>query len=239
MITGSDSLALYAISDLHLSLGCEKPMDIFGAMWKDHHEKVRDNWNSIINDDDTVLIAGDISWAMKLQDAMPDLEFIHNLNGKKIFIKGNHDYWWSSIKKLNSLYNDMQFIQNTHGVYEDYAICGTRGWVSINYKNRNEEEEAFDEKVYKRELLRMKMSLDSAISSGIRKIIVMMHYPPVTRISKSQEFLSLLSEYDVLMLIYGHIHYDSKEICIHGTYNNIEYICTSVDIIKFMPVRIL
>jgi uncharacterized protein len=226
-------VALYAISDLHLSLSSEKPMDVFGAQWKDHHIKIKDNWNSKINEDDVVLVAGDISWAIKLDEAMEDLSFVQKLNGKKIFIKGNHDYWWGSITKLNSLYSDMIFLQNTYYDYGEYGICGTRGWVSID----NTEEH--DEKVYNRELLRLKMSLESAKKGGKDKFIVMMHYPPVTKISKSQEFLDLLAEYQIEKLIYGHIHQSAKIICINGLFNGIEYICTSADIINFDPVRIL
>lgn len=226
-------MALYGISDLHLSLSLQKPMDVFGEQWKDHHIKIKDNWNSKINVDDVVLVAGDISWAMKLDEAMEDLAFIQKLNGKKIFIKGNHDYWWGSISKLNSLYSDMIFLQNTYFGYGEFGICGTRGWVSIDGT------EAHDEKVYNRELLRLKMSLDVAKKAGKDKFIVMMHYPPVTKISKSQEFLDLLSEYKVEKVIYGHIHQSAKIICINGLFNGIEYICTSADIINFDPVRIL
>ncbi|SKA85222.1 hypothetical protein SAMN05443428_106132 [Caloramator quimbayensis] len=225
-------MALYAIGDLHLSFGTQKPMDVFGELWNKHYEKIEFNWNDKIKKEDIVLIPGDISWGMKLSEALPDLDFVHKLNGKKIFIKGNHDYWWGSITKLNSLYNDMYFIQNTCSGYQDYGICGTRGWISINGEEQ-------DEKIYKRELLRLKMSLDLAIKNEYKKIIVMMHYPPVTKISKSIEFLDLLSNYPVEKLIYGHVHNDSKEICINGIYRNIEYICVSCDIINFNPVRIL
>ncbi|TDT60909.1 metallophosphoesterase [Fonticella tunisiensis] len=226
-------MALFAISDLHFSLGTNKPMDVFGDRWKEHHIRIMGNWNNKISEEDVVLIAGDISWAMKLDEALPDLEFIHNLNGKKIFIKGNHDYWWGSIKKLNSLYNDMYFIQNTSYGYMDYGICGTRGWVNIDGQ------EEHDEKIYKREILRLKMSMDDALKQGKNKLIVMLHYPPVTKISRSEEFLNLLSTYPVEKVIYGHIHYDSRDICINGIYNEIQYICTSADIINFDPVRIL
>lgn len=225
-------MAMYAIGDLHLSFGTEKPMDVFGELWNKHYEKIKYNWNGIVRDEDTVLIPGDISWGMKLTEALPDLDFVHKLNGRKILIKGNHDYWWGSITKLNSIYDDMYFIQNTYASYQDYGICGTRGWISINGEEQ-------DEKIYKRELLRLKMSLDLAIKNGYKKIIVMMHYPPVTKISKSIEFIDLLSNYPVEKLIYGHVHNDSKDICINGIYRNIEYICTSCDIINFNPVRIL
>lgn len=226
-------MALYALSDLHLSLNSNKPMDVFGERWKEHHIKIKDNWNSKITKDDVVLVSGDISWAMKLSDAMADLDYVHELNGKKVFIKGNHDYWWSSITKLNSLYDDMFFIQNTHFRYDNYGICGTRGWVNLN------DGEEHDEKVYNRELLRLEMSIEDALKKGAEKIIVMLHYPPVTKISRSQEILDLLSKYGVEKVVYGHIHYDARHICINGIYNNIQYLCTSADIINFDPVRIL
>lgn len=225
-------MPLYAIGDLHLSFGTEKPMDVFGEIWYEHHKKIENNWNNAIKDDDYVLIPGDISWGMKLNEALPDLEFIHNLKGQKILIKGNHDYWWSSITKLNNLYSDMHFLQNTFYKYEDYGICGTRGWINLN----NEEH---DEKIYNRELLRLKMSLDAAIKDGVEKIIVMLHYPPVTRITKSKEYIELLLNYPVEKVVYGHIHSDSKEVCFNGIYNGIEFICVSSDIINFNPLRIL
>lgn len=225
-------MSLFALSDLHLSLNSNKPMDIFGPAWTDHYLKIKENWNRKIKDDDYVLIAGDISWAMNLDEAKADIDFIHSLKGNKILIKGNHDYWWNSIKKLNSMYNDMFFIQNTFLKYEDYGICGTRGWINLN----NTEEH--DEKVYKREIMRLKMSLDCAKKEGLKKFIVMMHYPPATKVSESTEFVDILAEYNVEKLIYGHIHSDSKNICINGMYKGIDFICSSADIINFDPLTI-
>jgi uncharacterized protein len=239
-------LALYGISDLHLSLASQKPMDVFGEIWEDHHIKIMNHWNSKIKKEDTVLIAGDISWALKPEDAAADLDFVHKLNGKKVMLKGNHDYWWGSISKLNALYDDMFFVQNNHYKYENYGICGTRGWINIdgynnssNSNSSNSIEDEKDEKVYGREVLRLKMSLDSAVKSGVEKLIVMMHYPPITKISKSPEFLELLSEYKVEKLVYGHVHMDAKIICVNGFVGDTEYICTSADIIDFDPVLIL
>jgi uncharacterized protein len=226
-------MALYGISDLHLSLDSNKPMDVFGSLWENHHVKIMDNWNKKITEEDTILIAGDISWALKFENAMADLEYIHMLPGKKIIIKGNHDYWWSSITKLNSLFDDIFFIQNNFYKYREYGICGTRGWINIDGT------EEHDEKVYNREVLRLKLSLDAAVKNGAEKLIVMMHYPPITKISRSDEFLELLSNYKVEKLIYGHIHHDSKAICINGNINATEYLCTSADIINFDPVNIL
>ncbi|MEF9951320.1 MAG: metallophosphoesterase [Clostridium sp.] len=222
---------IHAISDLHLSFDSNKPMGVFGDMWEDHYKKVEKNWLEKVNPEDTVLIAGDISWGMKLDEALKDLEFIHNLPGKKVIIKGNHDYWWSSISKLNNLYDDIFFIQNTHYVWNDYAICGTRGWIALDGEEHNET-------VYKRELLRLEMSIQSAIKEGYNKLIVMMHYPPITKYTKCREFLEILEKYNVEKVIYGHIHSSAKNICFNGTYNTIEYICTSSDIINFDPVLI-
>ena len=226
-------MALYGISDLHLSLDSNKPMDVFGSQWENHHIKIMENWNKKISTEDTILIAGDISWALKFEHAMADLEFIHMLNGRKVIIKGNHDFWWSSITKLNSLFDNMFFIQNNFYKYEEYGICGTRGWITTDVAEQH------DEKVYNREVLRLRLSLDTAVKSGAKKLIVMMHYPPMTKISRSDEFLEILSNYKVEKLIYGHIHSDSKAICINGRVNETEYICTSADIINFDPLNIL
>lgn len=225
-------MSVYAISDLHLSLNTDKPMDIFGEKWINHDIKIKKNWNEIINNEDYVLIAGDISWALKFNEAKEDLEFIHNLKGKKIILKGNHDYWWTSISKLNSLYDDMFFIQNNYYKYNDIGICGTRGWVNLNGKEH-------DEKIYNRELIRLKISLDAAKNSGLNNYIVMMHYPPVSKINVSREFIDLLHGYGVKKVIYGHIHESSKEICVNGYFEDIEFICTSADIINFKPIRII
>lgn len=225
-------MKIYALSDLHLSFQSNKPMGIFGEMWENHSEKIQKNWVEKVKDNDLVLVAGDISWGMKLNEAEKDIEFINKLPGKKVIIKGNHDYWWSSISKLNSLYDNIYFIQNTHYIWEDYAICGTRGWIALDGEEHNEI-------VYKRELIRLEMSIKSAISKGNYKLIVMMHYPPITKYHRCEEFLSILEKYKVEKVIYGHIHSASKNICFNGTYNNIEYKCTSADIINFTPLRIL
>ena len=167
-------MALYAISDLHLALNVHKPMDIFGERWLNHDEKIKENWIRKITDEDTVLIAGDISWSMKAEDSKADLDWIDSLPGKKIISKGNHDYWWSSISKLNAMYENMKFIQNNFYTYNDYAICGTRGWVSPDSEKFTEK----DAKIYAREAIRLRLSLESAKKLGYSKIIVMIHYPP-------------------------------------------------------------
>lgn len=228
-------MALYAISDFHLAFTTDKPMDIFGDKWKNHDERIKDNWIKNITKDDTVLIAGDISWSMKIDQGMMDLDWIHNLPGKKILIKGNHDYWWTSITKLNQLYPDMNFIQNNYFTYEDYAICGTRGWISPG----GDKFTSHDEKVYARELIRLKLSLDKAVNDGYKKIICMLHYPPINDKNSSSEFLSICEQYNVEKVIYGHLHGVSKEKVFEGSRNGIEYILTSCDYLDFNPIKIL
>ncbi|KEI14257.1 serine/threonine protein phosphatase [Clostridium novyi B str. ATCC 27606] len=227
-------MALYAISDLHLSLNSDKPMDVFGEHWYNHHERIKENWINKITNKDTVLIAGDISWSMKMEDGMEDLEWIHKLPGKKIISKGNHDYWWGSISKLNSLYEDISFIQNNYFVYEDYAICGTRGWIPPSDKFTQH-----DEKIYNREKIRLRISLDSAKKAGYEKIIVMIHYPPVNDKFEETELIKIFKEYNVEKVIYGHLHGASLKNIFEGKHHGIEYIMTACDYINFNPISIL
>lgn len=228
-------MSLFAISDLHLALNEDKPMDIFGDMWYMHHEKIKKNWIEKIKDDDTVLIAGDISWSMNIEDGFEDLKWIHELPGRKIIIKGNHDYWWCSISKLNALYDDMDFIQNNFFSYKDYAICGTRGWINSEGENAKEH----DKKIYRRELIRLKLSLDQAVKSGFKKIIVMMHYPPTNEKFEPSQFTQIFKEYGVEKVIYGHLHGPSLKNVLEGNVDETEYIMTSCDYIEFNPVKIL
>lgn len=228
-------MALFAISDLHLSSTSEKPMDVFGDKWYKHDEKIKENWLKSINDQDTVLIAGDISWSMKMEEGKEDLEFIHNLPGRKIFIKGNHDYWWTSITKLNSLYDDMDFIQNNFFSYEDYAICGTRGWVTPSSSKFT----AHDKKIYDRELIRLRLSLDLAVKANFKKIIVMVHYPPTNEGFNDLGFIDIFKEYNVEKVIYGHLHGYGLNNVFEGIKDGIEYMLTSCDYINFDPIKIM
>lgn len=228
-------MALYAISDLHLSFEADKPMGIFGEKWINHEEKIRENWLNTVNDEDTVLIAGDISWSMKMEDGKIDLQWIHNLPGRKILIKGNHDYWWTSVSKLNSMYEDMKFIQNNYFPYDEYAICGTRGWILPGADKFTEH----DKKIYDRELIRLKLSLDSAKKGGFDKFVVMIHYPPISNNSVDTGLLEIFKEYNIDKVIYGHIHNANKESHFQGKIEKIEYILTSCDYLDFVPVKIL
>lgn len=227
-------MALYAISDLHLSLSGDKPMDVFSEEWKNHDMRIRENWLKKVKEEDTVLLAGDLSWSVKLQGGREELDFVAGLPGRKIIIKGNHDYWWGSITKLNSMYDNMDFIQNNFFSYEDYAICGTRGWVIPGSSLFKEE----DEKLFRREVLRLKMSLDAAKKRGFQKFIVMIHYPPVNETFKDSEFTDIFEEYGVETVIYGHLHGKSLQRVMTGERNGVEYILTSCDYIGFDPVLI-
>jgi uncharacterized protein len=230
-----DIVALYAISDLHLDFIGDKPMDIFGEKWSGHSIKIKENWDKKIRENDTVLIAGDISWSMKMEDGIKDLEWIHNLAGRKIFVKGNHDYWWGSISKLNQLFEGMDFIQNNFFAYEDYAICGTRGWTYPG----GEAFTAKDEKIYERELLRLRLSIDSARKAGYSKFIIMLHYPPVGDQDGTTGFTEIIDEAGAEMVIYGHLHGPSVMNAFEGYRNGVKYIFTSSDFINFNPVKIL
>lgn len=258
-------MSIYAIGDLHLSFSVDKPMDVFGQDWANHAERIKANWESLVEPEDTVIIAGDISWALKYEDALVDLEWIHNLPGKKVLIRGNHDLWWSGINKLNNLYEDMTFLQNTHYECTDsfssdtsseqldplkenentgkIAICGSRGWTDPSDSDFNED----DEKIYKRELLRMEMSLESAIKAQCEKIIVAIHYPPaisnnmndILNKNSMSDFTTLFEKYPVKKVIYGHLHGEvARRKGITGTHNGIEYQLVAADAVEFTPVNV-
>lgn len=228
-------MALYAISDLHLAFTTDKPMDIFGEKWLKHDEKIKQNWISKITEEDTILIAGDISWSMKSSDSKVDLDWINDLPGKKIISKGNHDYWWSGISKLNNMYENTKFLQNNFYTYEDYAICGSRGWI-LEGSDRFTEK---DKKIFNREIIRLRLSLDKAKEAGYEKFIVMIHYPPMNEKKEVSAFTEIFKEYGVEKVIYGHLHGPSLATAFNGEYEGINYIITSCDYLNFDPIQIL
>lgn len=189
---------LYTISDLHLGFNVEKPMDIFGDKWRNHCDKIKNNWLEKITDEDTILIAGDISWSLKAEDSVYDLDWINELPGNKIISKGNHDYWWTSISKLNSMYEKTKFLQNNYYTYKEYAICGTRGWICPGANSFTSK----DEKIYKRELIRLRLSLEAAKKDNYNSIIVMLHYPPTNEKFEESEFIKVIKEFNVEKVIY-------------------------------------
>ena len=231
-------MSLYAIGDLHFSTKNPKPMNIFGDNWDNHEEKIIENWRKVVKDDDTVLVLGDTSWAMNLQDAKADLDIVKALPGKKIFIKGNHDYWWASLSKVNAAYpdDDMNFIQNGYFTYGDYAICGSRGWLCPNEVRFDEN----DMKIYRREVLRLEMSIQAAKKAGYENFIVITHYPPTNDQLEESEFTKLYEKYGVKKVIYGHLHgEESFAMGLKGVRNEIEYILASSDYLDFKLVEVL
>lgn len=231
-------MKIYAISDLHLSINSNKPMNVFGPVWDNYLEEIRESWTQV-EDDDIVLISGDLSWAMKLEDAMADIDYISKLGkGKKVVIKGNHDYWWSSISKLrNQLPFGMYALQNDAVKLGDYIICGTRGWTVPEQAHKSAE----DEKIYNRELLRLELSLQEAkrLQTNNEKIIVMMHYPPFNSRLEDSDFTKMLEKYEISTVVYGHLHsYDKKQQLITFK-NDIKYYLTSCDLIgnKLIEIR--
>lgn len=227
-------MALYAISDLHLSFTDDKPMDIFGEVWTNHDVKIRENWLNKIKAEDTVLLGGDLSWSMTLEMAKKELDFIAKLPGRKIAIKGNHDYWWHSIKKLNSLYDNFSFIQNNFFHWGDTAICGTRGWVCEGSEKFTPE----DATIYRREGIRLEHSLKAARDAGYERIIAMIHYPPVNEYGHDSVFTELMEKYKVSKVIYGHLHGLALKNVFQGIRNGVEYIMTSGDYLQFDPILI-
>ena len=223
---------IYAIADLHLDYTEKKSMEVFGEGWANYQERIFENWEKKITDEDTVLIPGDISWAMDIKNAKVDLSRINNLKGKKILMKGNHDYWWSSLKKLDELnLESLYFLQNNHFEVEDYDICGTRGWISRDNKDFNDH----DEKIFNRELIRLENSFRESKSENR---IVLLHYPPLNVDGTFNEFFDLCKKYKVKKLLYGHLHGSGHKLVKEGNIEGIEVFCVAGDYIDFMPVRI-
>ena len=212
-------MALYAIGDLHLCLGAPKPMDIFGGAWIGYMEKLKAGI-SVIGPEDTTVLLGDLSWALDLENAREDFAWIDKIPGRKIILKGNHDYWWSTASKFYKFCGENGFSQqwilnNNHYEYNGYAICGTRGWFF-----EEERGDVHDQKVFKRELIRLEASLKSA---GELQKIVFLHYPPRYKGYTCDEILELLYRYDVRQCFYGHLHGASHGLAMEGQWDGIEY----------------
>ncbi len=228
-------MALYAIGDLHLCLGASKPMDIFGGNWQGYMEKLL-NGVSVINEEDTTVLLGDLSWALDLSQATEDFAWIDKIPGKKIILKGNHDYWWSTAAKFYKFCQENDFtnqfiLNNNHYEYNGWAICGTRGWFYEESRSGDH-----DEKVFKRELIRLEASLQSA---GDLPKIVFLHYPPKYKGYECLEILALLQKYQVKKCYYGHLHGPSHGLAIEGLWDGIEYKLVSADRLDFKPYFIM
>lgn len=221
-------MKIYAIGDLHLPGGLNKSMERFG--WKNHQQKIFQDWDERVQEEDLVLLAGDISWAMNLEDAALDLQEISRRRGKKIMIKGNHDYWWASLTKMQQRFPAISFLYNNYFRFADYAICGTRGWLCPNDVWFGSE----DLKIYRREINRLRLSLQEAKKNGAEKIICMIHYPPTNDKFEKSGFTDLFQEYGVEKVIYGHLHgEESFSAGIQGYHEGIEYFLVSCDYLGF------
>jgi predicted phosphohydrolase len=229
-------MSIFAIGDLHLSLTQDKPMDIFGEKWVNHVEKLRVNWLDQVSENDVVLLAGDHSWALKLEEAIQDLEFIGSLPGKKILVKGNHDFWWQSLSKVKQvLPSSMFLLQNNFYWVEGVAICGTRGWVCPT----DDDFASHDFKIYRRELLRLESSLNSAKKEWPEQdIIVVLHFHPFDNQGRPSDFVGLMQEYGVKTCVYGHLHGNSHQNAVNGTVEGISYHLVACDSINFTPLLI-
>lgn len=228
-------MSLFAIADPHLSLGTDKPMDVFRG-WDNYVDRLTSNWNKLITDNDTVVIGGDISWAMKLCETEKDFEYINSLPGKKILLKGNHDYWWDTLSKINRYleekgFNSIKILFNNSFEVDDFVICGTRGWII----DSDSEE---DKRILSRECGRLRLSLDTAKDSDKEKT-VFLHYPPVYAGYKCDGIIDILKEYGVKRCYYGHIHGQNMiKGAFNGELDGITYRLISCDALSFMPILV-
>lgn len=225
-------MRLFAIGDLHLPGGQEKPMDIFGDHWEDHFSRIAQDWRSRVAEDDVVLIPGDTSWAMQLGEAIPDLNAIGDLPGQKLLIKGNHDYWWTGIGQVRrSLPQGMQAIQHDAVDVGDAVICGTRGWA---YPTEEAPLAPEDERIFNREIIRLRLALEAAVKlAGERPIVVMLHYPPLYIADRDTPFTEVLEKYPVHTVVYGHLHGAGVRAGFNGVHHGVRYMLTSCDSLGF------
>ncbi|SMC39746.1 metallophosphoesterase [Papillibacter cinnamivorans] len=229
-------MSLYTIGDLHLAMSSDKPMDVFGDAWKEHDKRLAAGFSALKEDDVTVL-CGDLSWAMSLEEAREDFLWIHRLPGRKILLKGNHDYWWTTAAKMNRFFRDngidtLEILHNNCYFYGDTALCGTRGWFY-----EEDSGDAHARKVFLRELIRLEASLKAA---GEREIFCFLHYPPLAERYECAEILELLQKYRVKRCYYGHLHGPrSHRSAVDGLYGGIEFHLVSADYLDFRPLKIL
>lgn len=238
-------MSLFVISDTHLSFTTDKPMDIFGARWNYYELKLEAAWKDLVSPDDTVVIAGDISWAMTFDEALPDLRFLHELPGKKLIGRGNHDYWWNTMSKMNSFFienqglSSIRFLYNNAFETDDFIVCGSRGWWSDSGLSPGGVDH---KKIVAREVLRIEMSIEegkrlAAESGKDKELLVFLHFPPIYNSYRCDEIVDVLKKHKIKRCFYGHIHnvYDMP-----ASYysDGIEYTITSADYLDFYPMKI-
>ena len=227
-------MALFALGDPHLSLGANKPMDVFGGAWDGYVEKLEAGFG-VVKDGDTVVLCGDISWGMSLDEAEKDFAFLNALPGKKLLLKGNHDYWWTTAAKMQRFFAEHGFttldiLHNNCHFYGGVALCGTRGWFY------EEDQQGHNEKVFNRELIRLEASLKAA---GEAEKLCFLHYPPCYEGYTCPEIIALMERYGVKTCYYGHLHGGSHRLAVEGERGGIEYRLVSADYLHFVPKLIL
>lgn len=231
-------MSLYAIGDLHLSFNTNKSMEVFGSQWKQYTTRIQEGFEQL-TEEDLCILCGDISWSMDLQDTREDFMFIEQLPGKKIVLKGNHDYWWSTVSKTEKFFHEIgvtsiELLHNNCYTYGDLAICGTRGWF-FDEESANSGGE-HNRKIMMREIGRLETSLKAA---GEREKLVFLHYPPIYGAYRCEEILALFEQYAVKLCCYGHIHGESCKLAWQGVYGNTDYKMVSADYVSFIPQKIL
>lgn len=230
-------MAIYVIADLHLSFSQDKPMSIFGENWEGHSEKIKNNWISKAKPEDTVVLPGDFSWAMYLQDTYKDFEYLNSLPGKKLLLKGNHDYWWTTVTNMRNFleenkFKNIDFIYNNSYLVENKLLTGTRGWNLLDTENSS--------KMIKRESIRLQLAIEDGIKKygDDKEIIVFMHYPPISNTNKKSDFLKILKQYDIKRCYYGHLHGKSHQDAVEGIVDGIEFKLISADYLNFDVIKV-
>lgn len=240
-------MSIYAIGDLHLSLNKEKPMDIFGGNWKNHEQKIKENWKNTVQDTDLVILPGDFSWEMHLKDMYNDFAYLNELPGKKLLLKGNHDYWWTTLAKMREFlqenkFENIDFLYNNSYLFEDKIIAGTRGWALNDTEN--------SDKMNHREEERLKLSLQSGVDNfGDKEIICIMHYPPIIEENKNDannqsknlkvsNYVQIMKEYNVKTCLYGHLHGESHKEAFEGIIEGINFKLVSSDYLDFKLYKV-
>lgn len=232
-------MSIYAISDLHLAMSIDKPMDIFGPSWSNYMDRLTHEWTEIVSETDTVLLPGDISWATYLEQAYEDFKYIDSLPGRKIISKGNHDYWWTTLNKLEKFlkannFSTIEFMHNNSFRLENHIICGTRGWKTPGDSDFNTE----DKKIFGRELQRLELSLKSAKPEPGEKLIAAMHFPIFNSRGVFSDFLGIMKKYNVDICIYGHLHGGAFNNVVNGLVEGIEFRLVSADYLNFRPIKL-
>lgn len=228
-------MALFVIGDTHLSLSVNKPMDVFGG-WQNYMQRLEENWKAVVQPEDTVVIPGDVSWGMSMEEAKADFAFLHQLPGQKILMKGNHDYWWTTRSKMDKFFEENQFttltvLHNSSISAEGVSLCGSRGWMF-------EQGQEHDKKLITRECGRIRASLQDAKRFGEQEKILFLHYPPVFMQDSIPEFLELMQEYGVKRCYYGHIHSQGCRYAFQGDWNGVHLEMVSADFLRFTPKKI-